>query len=1277
MTPGRNQESVGLSTVNMTRVTVETGRGPAGADAERAHSDSLGINAWLVEEMYQAYRSNPLSVGDTWRDFFAEYRGRIPPDVPAGPGRESSGGVGGATIDTTLLATSAPAAPAPPAVGSGPGRRSSPPSGAPPHEDPVTLLRGARGRIAENMVASLAVPTATSVRPIPAQVLEANRSLLNKMLREAAGPKVSFTHLIGWAVVRAVGAVPALNASYVEDADGMGTPGVVRRPHVGLGLAVDLERPDGSRTLVVPVIKDADTLDFAGFVDAYEELVGRARAGKLVVEDFAGGTVTITNPGTLGTTQSMPRLMRGQGAIVGIGALDYPVEFQTSPPETLRALGIGKIVTLTSTYDHRIIQGAESGLFLKRVRELLVGEHDFYDEVFSSLGVAGEPLRWAKGRPTAEPNGDELKKELMVRSLINMYRVRGHLIARLDPLETEPRQMRADLDPEQYGVGPDDLDRAFHTFGLPGGEILSLAEILEILRDAYCDSVGVEYMHIQSPEEKLWIQHHVEGVSKAMTPEEKRHILSRLNAAEAFETFLHLRYVGQKRFGLEGAESAIPFLDAVLDAAAHAGIAEVVLGMAHRGRLNVLANIIGKSYGEIFGEFEGNLDPETVQGSGDVKYHKGAVGRWRGRDGTSLRVSLASNPSHLEAVDPVVEGIVRAKQDREPNPKAFSVLPLLVHGDAAFAGQGVVAETLNLSMLKGYRTGGTVHLVINNQLGFTTPPTEARSSVYPTDVAKMVQSPIFHVNGDDPEACVRVARLALEYRQTFHKDVVVDLVCYRRHGHNEGDDPSYTQPLMYQKIDDHRSVRTLYTEALVARGDITDAEAEQVGADFHGRLQSALDETRSAAPPRVGRLPERKAPKVGRLPRATGVDAALLGAVVGRLGVMPAGFTVHPKLARQLDQRGALWGAGEVDWSLAEALAFASLLLEGTEVRVTGQDTRRGTFSQRHAVLVDYLTGAEFTPLDSLGESVGGDPPLPGGGSGSFFIRDSLLSEYAVLGFEYGYSVEAADAFVAWEAQFGDFANGAQVVIDNFIVAAEEKWGQSSGIVLLLPHGYEGQGPEHSSARLERFLTLAANQNITVAQPTTAAQYFHLLRAQAKRLVRRPLVVMTPKSLLRARFSRSPIAALTAGSFTEVLDDPARRASLEPHMVSRVVCCSGEIARDALARRDALVAAGVTDPLSAVIRLEQLYPWPEAQLVDVLDRYPAAGELVWLQDEPENMGAWNFVHGRIHRLFRDRYRLRHVSRLPSGSPATGSHAIHELERQSLLDAAVGGLPGAS
>ncbi|MCU1490799.1 MAG: 2-oxoglutarate dehydrogenase, subunit, partial [Acidimicrobiaceae bacterium] len=845
-------------------------------------------------------------------------------------------------------------------------------------------------------------------------------------------------------------------------------------------------------------------------------------------------------------------------------------------------------------------------------------------------------------------------------------------IAQLDPLSPRPPELRADLDPTSYGLTVWDYDRVFLTGGLAGSEELPLSRILEILRSAYCRTVGLEFMHIQAPEEKRWIQGQVEGVSSTVSADEQRHVLGRLNAAEAFERFLHLRYVSQKRFGLEGAESTIPFLDAVLDEASRRGTVEAVLGMAHRGRLNVLANIVGKSYQEIFAEFEGNLDPESVQGSGDVKYHKGATGKWTGRDGNSLPVSLASNPSHLEAVDAVVEGITRAKQDRLNAGEEYPVLPVLIHGDAAFAGQGVVAETLNLSLLKGYRTGGTVHLVINNQLGFTTPPDAARSSVYATDVAKMVQAPIIHVNGDDPEACVRVARLAVAFREAFHKDVVVEIVCYRLHGHNEGDDPSYTQPLMYKKIEAHRSVRKIYTETLVKRGDITLEEAEQALADFSARLQLALDETRSAAPPRVTSLPARPVEEPEPLIESTKVEREALDRIASRLHTPPPGFTVHPKLASQLAQRQELYASGRVDWALGEALALGSLLLEGTGVRLTGQDTRRGTFSQRHATLVDYETGLEYTPLASLGEKVGDDAAVAGEEAGRFVIRDSLLSEYAALGFEYGYSVESSDILVAWEAQFGDFANGAQIIIDNFLVAAEEKWGQSSGLVLLLPHGYEGQGAEHSSARLERFLSLSANDNLTVAQPTTAAQYFHLLRAQAQLRHRRPLIVMTPKSLLRSQMARSAVDELLEETWREVLDDPGRGA-LDPASVGRIVLASGKIAYDAIARREFL--RETPDAVAvAVVRLEQLSPWPEPQLLEVLEGYPNANELVYLQDEPENMGAWSFVHDRLHRLVRERFALRHVSRDSAGSPATGSHALHELELERLLAEAIGPVP---
>ncbi|HVL28017.1 MAG TPA: multifunctional oxoglutarate decarboxylase/oxoglutarate dehydrogenase thiamine pyrophosphate-binding subunit/dihydrolipoyllysine-residue succinyltransferase subunit, partial [Acidimicrobiales bacterium] len=817
--------------------------------------------------------------------------------------------------------------------------------------------------------------------------------------------------------------------------------------------------------------------------------------------------------------------------------------------------------------------------------------------------------------------------------------------------------------PATYGLTIWDLEREFFVDGVAGRDWMTLGDVLGVLRDAYCRRIGVEYMHIQEPDQKRWIQEQVEGVRVVLEPDEQRHVLDRLNAAEAFERFLHTKYVGHKRFGLEGAESAICLVDELLDCAARAGAQEAVLGMAHRGRLNVLSNIVGKSVSKIFREFEGDLDPATTQGSGDVKYHLGASGKFVGRSGIPLPVTLASNPSHLEAVDPVVEGMVRAKQDLIDEPESFAVVPVIVHGDAAFAGQGVVAETLNLSALRGYRVGGTIHLVINNQLGFTTAPAEARSSVYPTDVAKMVQAPIFHVNGDDPEACVRVARLAFGFRQAFHKDVVIDMVCYRRHGHNEGDDPSYTQPLMYKRIEARRSVRKLYTETLVRRGDLTMEEAERALEDFLAKLQQAFEETRSSEPPsppevRTAPLGEGNGLAPAERP-ATGVEPARLDLVVDALHDTPAGFTVHPKLARQLATRLHVYAGGQVDWALAEALAFGSLLLEGTDVRLTGQDTRRGTFSQRHSVLVDYESGEEWVPLAHLGR---GQPRRGDGGQGKFWVYDSLLSEYAALGFEYGYSVVHRDALVAWEAQFGDFANGAQIVIDQFVAAAEDKWGQASGLVMLLPHGYEGQGPEHSSARIERFLTLCAQDNMQAANPTTAAQYSHLLRRQVRRARRQPLVIFTPKSLLRAHHARSPVSELASGSFREVLDDPGFAG--DRSSVSRVIVASGKVAYDAMAERD---RAGVAVP---VVRLEQLYPWPEAALLEILGGYPSADEVVWLQEEPENMGPWRFVHARLHTVLRPR--LRHISRAAAPSPAAGSQTVHASEQRVLVERAVRG-----
>ncbi len=1243
------------------------------SDHER-NAENFGANAWLVDDMFEQYRRDPQSVSESWRDFFQDYRPgganltrpsspEVKPLVESGDLAETPSAAAPATPASSQRVAQPPsqAAPGPaPSLPAAGAAHAAGPAGSGPVEPPTKAplpLRGAAGRVVANMTASLAVPTATSFRVVPARLLEVNRRILNNQLsRTGSAGKVSFTHLIGYAVVEALHSTPVMNSTFVaaDPDDPKSVPAVVRHEQIGLGIAVDHVRPDGTRTLLVPVIKDAGSLDFRGFWSAYEDLIRKVRSNKIGADDLTGATATLTNPGTLGTVQSVPRLLPGQGVIVGVGAIDYPAEWQAADPRVLAELGVSKVVTITSTYDHRIIQGAESGLFLQRVHRLLIGEESFYERVFKAMGVPYEPVRNHRDiNDLAEGSSVHAQKQIEVDNLINLYRVRGHLIAHLDPLDWSEPHMHPELDPATYGLTVWDLEREFLTNGLGGTQQLRLGEILGVLRDAYCRTVGVEYMHIQEPAQKRWIQDHVEGVSTQLSTAEHRWILDRLNAAEALEQFLNTKYIGQKRFGLEGGEAAIPLIDAVLDDAAVAGQHEAVIGMAHRGRLNVLINIVGKSYGELFEEFEGNIDPGTVQGSGDVKYHKGFRGKFTGRSGQTIDVVLASNPSHLEAVDPVVEGMARALQDqseKEEGRSGHPVLPFLIHGDAAFAGQGVVAETLNMSALPGYETGGTVHLVINNQLGFTTNPASARSSIYATDVAKMVQAPIFHVNGDDPEACVRVGRLTFAFRQAFHKDVVIDLVCYRRYGHNEQDDPSLTQPLLYQLIKEHRSVRKLYTETLVRRGDITISEAEEVLKDFSQRLQAALDETRAAAPPKPTVLPPPPEPAQVLPPIETGVAPAVLQQVVDALGTFPSGFTVHPKLVRVFENRAKLWAGGEADWALGEALAYGTLLLEGRDVRLTGQDTRRGTFGHRNAAVVDYLTGVEYVPLATLGP-------------GRFSIYDSLLSEYAAVGFEYGYSLEDRDGLVAWEAQFGDFVNGAQIIIDQFLAAAEIKWGQTSGLTLLLPHGYEGQGAEHSSARMERFLDLSAEDNMQVVDTTTAAQFFHLLRRQVLRSSRKPLVVFTPKRYLRAREAYSPAAEFAHGHFREVLDDPDLP---DRDAVRRVVLATGKVALDAMGAR---ARAGRGDV--AVVRIEQLYPWPAEQITAVLAEYSRAEEVVWLQEEPENMGAWNFVRDRLYELLGSDFRLDRVARVASGSPATGSHAMHELEQADLLARALG------
>ncbi|MGZ4601869.1 MAG: multifunctional oxoglutarate decarboxylase/oxoglutarate dehydrogenase thiamine pyrophosphate-binding subunit/dihydrolipoyllysine-residue succinyltransferase subunit, partial [Oryzihumus sp.] len=814
-----------------------------------------------------------------------------------------------------------------------------------------------------------------------------------------------------------------------------------------------------------------------------------------------------------------------------------------------------------------------------------------------------------------------------------------------------------------------DLERDFATGGFGGQPMLKLRKILGILRDSYCRTVGVEYMHIQDPEQRKWIQSKIEVPYAKTSADEQLRILRRLNAAEAFETFLQTKFVGQKRFSLEGGESVIALLDRILCRAAGDGLDEVCIGMPHRGRLNVLANIAGKSYGQIFREFEGAQDPKSVQGSGDVKYHLGTEGEFISEDGAKTKVYLAANPSHLEAVNPVLEGIVRAKQDRlDLAGEDFTVLPVLMHGDAAFAGQGVVAETLNLSQLRGYRTGGTIHVVINNQVGFTTSPSSSRSSFYSTDVARMIQAPIFHVNGDDPEACVRVAELAFEFRQQFNKDVVIDMVCYRRRGHNEGDDPSMTQPLMYNLIEAKRSVRKLYTESLIGRGDISVEDAEAALRDYQQQLERVFVETKEATKAAAtsnhtevpgtdteghGGLERPSAQEADEAAPVRRVETAIPAEEMQHIGDafvnMPEGFTVHPKLHQLMEKRAEMVRKGGIDWAMGELLAFGSLLKEGVPVRLAGQDSRRGTFVQRHAVLIDKVTAEEWTPLLYLGE-----------GQARFWVYDSLLSEYAAMGFEYGYSVERPDALVLWEAQFGDFFNGAQTIVDEFISSSEQKWGQRSSVVLLLPHGYEGQGPDHSSARIERFLQMCAEDNMTVAYPSTPASYFHLLRRQAYARPRKPLIVFTPKSMLRLKAAASPVEDFTQDTFRPVLPD---RGAPEAGGVTRVLLASGKVVYDLEAER---TKRG--DQATAIVRVEQLAPLPGAEIAEAVKVYPGA-ELVWVQDEPANQGAWPFMALNLPQALAEQGEtrgLRVVCRPASASPATGSSKKHAVEQAELI-----------
>lgn len=1226
-------------------------------DFSEVIAEEFGPNASYVQGLLDRFRSNPQLVDDSWRAYFTELMGDATSAKQSGNGKPAV-----ATLaDGNLNTKPAPAAAIAPAIEKKPAT-----TPAVDGNFEVLPIRGPALKIVENMETSLSVPTATSERRIPVKLLDENRRIINKHLAENDRGKASYTHLIAWAVLRALDQFPQLNDGFTE---AEGNPARAKRTAVNLGVAIDVTKKDGSRSLLVPNIKNANTLTFSQFLAAYDDVVKRARDGKLQIPDFQGTTLSLTNPGTLGTVASVPRLMAGQSLIVATGAIEYPAEYQALAPEAFSQLGISKAIAITSTYDHRIIQGAESGAFLARVHELIIGKDGFYDSIFVDLGIPYAPLRWSLDRNPFFIGGDSSReqtiKEARVIELINAYRVRGHLIADIDPLHALPVLYHPELDIETYGLTIWDLDREFITDGLANRQSDTLREILDILQRAYCGKVGVEYRHIQSKEEKNWIREQIRREFVAPQPipvEIKKRLLWKLISAEQFERFLHTKYLGQKRFSLEGCETVIPVLDRLIEGAAEQGVEDITFGMAHRGRLNVLANVVGNLCERIFAAFEGSVHPEFPADEGDVKYHQGATGERVTETGRKVTLTVSPNPSHLEAVDPVVEGMVRARQDDRLGKEQLSrddvmdlAMPILLHGDAAFAGQGVVMETLNLAQLKGYRTGGTIHIIINNQIGFTTSPEAGRSTIYSTDVARMTQLPIFHINGDDPEAAFRVLTIALDYRQRFNKDVVLDLIGFRRLGHNETDEPSYTQPLMYARVKAHPGVRAIYAKRLIKESVVTEAEVNQMIEERVKRYENAL----ANAKRKVTEEPTPAQPQVsefeGSIIVPTGVPAETIKTIAHKIAVVPEGFNVNPKMVGQLARRAKMGeGSLPIDWAFAEAIAFGSLVIDGTKVRLSGQDSGRGTFSQRHAVLYDTQTGKSWSPLSELRNA---DHP-----EARFDVFDSSLSEEGVLGFEYGYSVVAKDALVLWEAQFGDFGNGAQTIIDQYIAASEDKWKQRSRLVMLLPHGYEGQGPEHSSARLERYLQLCAENNLAVCYPTTPAQYFHLLRRQIQPGMERPLIVMTPKSLLRLPAAASTIAELESGGFEPVIDD---KEIPDAASVKKIVFCSGKVYYDLMEARK---KSG--DHSVAIIRLEQFYPFPLQRMKEILKRYSSAKHLVWAQEEPQNMGGWTFMQERLENLLPSCERPQYVGRAPSASPATGAYHIHQNEQAQLVSEAL-------
>lgn len=1110
-------------------------------------------------------------------------------------------------------------------------------------------LPSVMAKIAVNMEESLEVPTATSYREIPIKVLDENRRIINNHLSKNYKTKVSFTHIIAWAVVKSLIKFPNMNSAFAYL---NAKPHRIIRKAINFGIAIDTTRKDGSRMLMVPNIKDSDKITFSQFLDKYDLLVSKTRNNRLDVNDLIDSTVSLTNPGMIGTTYSSPRLMKGQGLIVGIGSIEFPSEFRAVHPSILSELAVSKVVTLSSTYDHRIIQGAESAEFLQYLDRLLTGNERFYEQIFYSLDIPFEPFKWSSDNLTSLNHKDDLaEKNSHIMQMINAYRVRGHLLASTNPLG-RVAYYYPELDPNFYGFTLWDLDRVFHVDDAWEKNNMNLRDVLELLRDSYCSQSSIEFMHIQATERKEWIKKYFENARSNynIPKEEKLNLLKKVLEAEIFENFMHTKFIGTKRFSLEGGETLIPIMDKLINNSGKAGLDSIVIGMAHRGRLNVVANIMKKDIQVIFKEFEGDPESESYTGSGDVKYHLGYKNTFK-IDNSELNVILASNPSHLEIVDPVVEGMARAICNKIKDKEYKKVLPILIHGDSSFAGQGVVMETLNLSELDGYKTGGTIHIIVNNQIGFTTNSDDSRSTYYSTDIAKMIQAPILHVNGNNPEAVSWVADFAFKYRQKFNSDIVIDLLCYRKYGHNEADEPTYTQPLLYKKIRAMEPISKIYANQLVQAKLIKDSEYEEIKKSVLDFLENEHQKYKSTEKQYVFPGFNKGIPQsILTKEIDTTVSEEIIKHITEKITQYPNRFNLNPKVKTLLDKRNKMVFAEKtaIDWAMGEALAFGSILIDGREIRFTGQDSQRGTFSQRHAILVDFLNEDLYIPLNNISDQ-----------QARFRIFDSPLSEYAVLGFEYGYSLIEDKGLTLWEAQFGDFANNAIPVVDQFLSCGESKWGQYSNVVMLLPHSYDGQGPEHSSARPERYLQLCAEENMIVANITTPANYFHALRRQVYMEKRVPLILMTPKGLLRHPQAVSEIRDFTDISFSTIYDD---FSISDPNKIEKLIFHTGKIYYELLAER---YKKNIEN--TALIRFEQIYPLDEEKLKSIISKYPNATKYIWFQEEPKNQGYWYHLAFQLQENLSNGFKVQYCGRPASPATATGSAKVHLAEQETILN----------